>query len=137
MDSQRSFLENQTLVDIDNNDWRYFLQNQAQEYGNGANPNLLRQIQLFDFEEYVEEALSNSAKICEDQLEVEKAKATEKFFREAYDNLLNMQCSPPDINSEDAQQLREATHKFLENSYNNLIHMFDGVSETGKGDYLL
>ncbi|XVE49629.1 hypothetical protein DITRI_Ditri01bG0096900 [Diplodiscus trichospermus] len=93
------------------------------------------QIQSFDFEKHVEETLDKSAKICEKQLEAEKAAETEKFFKQAYENLVNMECSPSvDNGVEDREQLRKATERFLEESYNNLLHMFDEISETKEGD---
>ncbi|OMO87275.1 hypothetical protein CCACVL1_09154 [Corchorus capsularis] len=92
----------------------------------------------YDFDELVEETLEEKVRICEQQREVEDAMATEKFFRESYDNLLNMECGPshlPKISEEE----RKETEKFLADSWYNLLHMFDdeNSSETGNlGQYL-
>ena len=89
------------------------------------------QLQSFDFDEYLEEILSKSAKICQDKLEAEKAIATEFFFKETYNNLLKMECSPF-INDKVTEEQQKVIEKFLEESYYNILRMFDGVSETGK-----
>ena len=81
------------------------------------------QFQSFDFEEYLEETLSNSAKIFQDKLEAEKAMAAEIFFKEAYDNLLNMECCPSNINGEDIEEQRKATEFFFKEAYDNLLNM--------------
>ncbi|XVF63328.1 hypothetical protein PTKIN_Ptkin09bG0079200 [Pterospermum kingtungense] len=101
-----------------------------QDYGQETYQNFQEQLESFDFEEYLEETLSMSAKICEDELEAEKAMETEKFLKEAYDNLCNMKSSPYQISDEGAEEQRKAIEKFLAESYNNMLRMFDGAQKT-------
>lgn len=78
----------------------------------------LQLLESFDFEAYLEETLSKSAKIYEERVEAEKAKETEKFFKEAYDNLVNMECSSPPAAI--TEEHRKETEKFLKDSFDNL-----------------
>ncbi|XVF73985.1 hypothetical protein PTKIN_Ptkin13bG0025500 [Pterospermum kingtungense] len=130
MDSQSFITENEYVVmEIDDIDLHYNFQYKAQDYGQEANyENFQEQLlKSLDFEEYLEETLSRSARIYEERVEAEKAMEIEKFLKEAYDNLLKMECKTPSGGNTEDQ--RKETEKFLKESYNNMLHMFDDISK--------